>query len=309
MDVETIEPVPNAPHRSVLLRECLELLTPEPGHCVLDCTLGAGGHSAAFIERIGPGGHLIGLDADPEALQLAREKLEPIATAANVTIHLIHANFSEMLEQLANLNLPPPNVILADLGVSSMQFDKPERGFSFRFDHPLDMRMDPRLPHTAADILREYREDEIADVLFKYGGEHKSRRIARAIVMQRKQDPVRTTGQLEELVRRALRVRGWRHTHPATKTFQALRIAVNHEFEALATLLEQAPEALCDNGALGIITFHSLEDREVKQRFKALALTGRFQQIVKFVRPGDEELEENPRSRSAKLRAVRKTPR
>ncbi|HYG74148.1 MAG TPA: 16S rRNA (cytosine(1402)-N(4))-methyltransferase RsmH, partial [Planctomycetota bacterium] len=207
---------------------------------------------------------------------------------------------------LKNAAAPAPHGMLADLGVSSMQFDTPERGFSFRFDHPLDMRMDPTLQRTAADILRYDREEELADIFFFLGEERKARPIARAIVAQRKTEPIETTGQLEELVRRVLRVRGWRHTHPATKVFQALRLAVNEELKALEEFLADAPELLADGGTLALITFHSLEDRIVKQRFKALASTGRFQQIVKFVSPGEGELKDNPRSRSAKLRAVRK---
>jgi 16S rRNA (cytosine1402-N4)-methyltransferase len=294
------------PHVSVLLNETLEYLAPQPGNTVVDCTLGAGGHSAAFLERIKPGGRLICFDVDPDAIQIARARLEPAAQAGNVQLEFILANFSEIAPRLNEKQIAP-DVILADLGVSSMQFDRPERGFSFRFDHPLDMRMDPSLPKTAADILREYTQEQLADMIYLLGEERQSRKIARAIVYQRENfKPIETTGELEALIRRALRVRGHKRVHPATKTFQALRLEVNRELDVLKALLGTAPELLADGGRLGLITFHSLEDREVKQRFKALVETGRYQQTVKFVRPSEAEVEANPRSRSAKLRVIRK---
>ena len=293
-------------HESVLLAETLDLLNPRPGMCIVDGTLGAGGHSAAILPRIAPGGRLIGLDVDPEALAIAHAALDEPARNHGVTLNIVRANFRRIQSVLQELQIQSVDGILADLGVSSMQFDRPERGFSFRFDHPLDMRMDPSLPETAADLLRHLPEEELANVIFQLGGEHKSRRIARAIVSVRKTQPIATTGQLEELVRRALRVRGHRRIHPATKTFQALRLAVNQELDALAEFLEAAPELLAPGGTLAVIAFHSLEDRMVKHRFKALAASGRFQQIGKFVGPGDAELERNPRSRSAKLRGVRR---
>jgi len=295
------------PHVSVLLRESLEHLNLQPGHSVVDCTLGAGGHSAAFLEKIKPGGRLIGFDVDPDALAIARAKLEPLAQVAGVKLDLVQSNFRYLRESLQSLQLDTVNVIFADLGVSSMQFDRPNRGFSFRFDEPLDMRMDPTLPQNAADLLRTLPEEEIANILYQFGEERKSRRIARAIVEQRHSQPVETTGQLEALVRRALRVRHHQRIHPATRTFQALRIAVNQEIDALQALLTDGPELLAPGGRLGIITFHSLEDRPVKHGFKALDQTGRFQQTVKFVPASDEETERNPRSRSAKLRVLERT--
>jgi 16S rRNA (cytosine1402-N4)-methyltransferase len=295
---------PEQPHRSVLLKESLDLLNLKPGQCVVDCTLGAGGHSAAILEKIS-GGRLIALDVDPEAIAIARARLEPLAAANNVKLEIVKSNFSHIAGVLHELKATPDG-ILADLGVSSMQFDRPERGFSFRFDEPLDMRMDPELTETAADILNKYSEEDIANILYILGEERKSRRIARGIVYAREREPIKTTGKLEELVRRSLKVHGHRHTHPATKTFQALRLAVNHEMDVLEEFLEQAPERLSVNGTIAVITFHSLEDRQVKQRFKALASTGRFQLTVKFVSPGEEELKDNPRSRSAKLRALQR---
>jgi 16S rRNA (cytosine1402-N4)-methyltransferase len=304
--METDSPGAAQPHRSVLLNESLEHLNLKPGSIAVDCTLGAGGHSAAIIERIKPGGRLIALDVDPQALGIARARLEPLAASGAVQLELVQSNFSQLSEVLDARGGLQPHGILADLGVSSMQFDTPERGFSFRFDEPLDMRMDPTLPETAADILNHRSEEELADIFFFLGEERKARPLARAVVASRKTQPMRTTGQLEEFVRRVLRVRGWRHTHPATKVFQALRLAVNREMDVLASFLEQAPEKLSDGGVLAVITFHSLEDRQVKQRFKALDATGRFHQTVKFVSPGEDEIQQNPRSRSAKLRVIQK---
>jgi 16S rRNA (cytosine1402-N4)-methyltransferase len=273
---------------------------------MVDCTLGAGGHSAAIIPKLSPGGRLIGLDVDPQALELAKARLEPLAKSTDVRLDIERANFRNIADVLRNLNVTAVHGILADLGVSSMQFDTPDRGFSFRFDHPLDMRMDPGSGETAADILRTWPEEEIANLLYNLGEEHKSRRIARAIVEQRRTKPIETTGELEALVRHALRVKGHRRIHPATKTFQALRLAVNHEMDALAEFLQIAPDLLAPGGTLAVITFHSLEDRQVKQRFKALDATGRFNQIGKFTAPGEAEMEANPRSRSAKIRAIRR---
>jgi 16S rRNA (cytosine1402-N4)-methyltransferase len=230
-----------------------------------------------------------------------------LARAANVQLTLIQENFRELRSVLEGMKLPGVDAIFADLGVSSMQFDRPHRGFSFRFDEPLDMRMDPRLPQTAADLLRVLSEEEIANILYHYGEERKSRRIARSIVYYRERgEPVETTGQLELLVRRSLRVHRHVRIHPATRTFQALRIAVNRELEALETLLAEGPELLTLGGHLGLITFHSLEDRLVKHGFKALHQTSRYCQTVKFVAAGDAEIELNSRSRSAKLRVLRR---
>lgn len=297
---------PQPPHASVLLNESLAALALKPGQCALDATLGAGGHSAAILDYIKPGGTLIGIDTDASALEISRDRLTSLAKNNSVALHLVHSNFSRIAEILRELSAPAPDAILADLGVSSMQFDDASRGFSFRSDEALDMRMDRSQGRTAADILRESDETEIADILFHFGDEHKSRRIARAIVNERRTSPVDTTGKLEALVRRALRVRERRRIHPATKTFQALRIAVNGELEALDEFLRIAPELLAPGGALAIISFHSLEDRRVKQAFKALCATSRFYQEQKKIRPNAEEEESNSRSRSAIMRVIRK---
>ncbi|GMV79980.1 MAG: ribosomal RNA small subunit methyltransferase H [Planctomycetota bacterium] len=303
------DPSPGLPHVSVLPLETLDALRLRPGDLAVDATLGAGGHSAAMLDALAPGGTLLGLDVDPEALELARPRLEPIAAAKDVKLLLVQSNFRELGSVLdAHLAGREPRGILADLGVSSMQLDRPGRGFSFRFDAPLDLRMDPRLPHTAADLLRTLSETEIADVLFHLGEERRSRAIARWIVEARRRgNPVQTTGQLEELVRRALKVRGHQRIHPATRTFQALRMAVNGELDALEAFLVAAPERLAPGGTLGVISFHSGEDRKVKQAFKLQAQTGRFQKVHKSVlRPSAEEERANPRSRSAKFRALRR---
>lgn len=303
---------PEAPvrHASVLLEESSALLGLRPGDTAVDATLGAGGHAERMLRGVAPGGRVIGLDVDPEALALARERLSAPAAAAGVRLDLVQANFRDLARVLAALSPTPPapRGILADLGVSSMQLDRPERGFSFRSDAPLDMRMDPTLPETAAGWLRAREELEIADALYHLGGERGSRRIARRIVEAREAgQPVETTGQLERLVRSALRIRGHRRVHPATRTFQALRMALNRELEALEAFLAAAPECLASGGVLAVLAFHSGEDRFVKQAFKACAQSGRFQRVTKSVlRPSLAERSVNRRARSAKLRALRR---
>lgn len=297
----------NEAHRSVLLDEVMEMLPLVPGALAIDATVGAGGHASAILDRIKPGGRLIGLDVDPSALELTEKRLRSHADRNGVELDLWRGNFSLVQDALEDLSIDAvPIGILADLGVSSMQLDCPERGFSFRFDAPLDLRMDPSIEPSAATLLMDLSEEEIADLLFHLGGERGSRRIARRIVFQRERgEPVETTSQLERLVRSALKVRGHRRIHPATRTFQALRMAVNRELDALEGFLESAPDLLAPGGVLAVISFHSGEDRLVKQRFKASAATGRFQMVRKSViRPSAEECRANPRSRSAKLRGL-----
>lgn len=298
-----------APHVSVMPTECLELLALKAGDLAIDCTSGAGGHGALLLNAVSPGGRLIALDCDPDALELSRKRLEPLAREKNARVDFVRANFRDLPAVLSEHSAgQAPNGILADLGVSSMHFDRPERGFSFRHDAPLDMRMDPSQIETAASLLQRLSEEEIADLLFYQGGERGSRRIARRIVEARERgEAVETTGQLEKLVRWALKVRGHRRIHPATRTFQALRMAVNQELEALDAFLQATPETLAPGGSLAVIAFHSGEDRRVKQAFKALAQSGRFLLIRKAaVRPTGEECRANPRSRSAKLRGLRR---
>jgi len=298
-------------HVPVLLEECLRVLAPRPGAFAVDVTLGAGGHSEQLLRALAPGGHLLALDVDPEALPRGEVRLRALAQELSVGLTLERANFNALPEVLRH-KFPnrAPDAILADLGVSSPQLDQPERGFSFRVDAPLDMRMDPTLPETAADLLRNRTEEELADIIFFLGNEPKARRIARWIMGARERNlPLETTGQLEHMVRRALKVRGHRRVHPATKTFMALRMAVNKELEVLETFLESAPETLAPGGVLAVISFHSGEDRLVKHGFKAQAKSGRFQLVDKqVIRPSAEECARNPRARSAKMRALRRIP-
>lgn len=300
---------PGMPHISVMPAEVIELLAPRPGQLAVDCTSGAGGHGVLLLQAIAPGGRLLALDCDPDALELSRQRLEPLAASLKTEVAFVHANFQDLRRALNDhANGRAPDAVLADLGVSSMHFDRPERGFSFRNDAPLDMRMNPTQGETAAELLERLAEPEIADLLFHLGGERGSRRVARRIVENRERGlPLRTTGELERLVRGALKVRGHWRIHPATRTFQALRMAVNRELEVLESFLDTTPECLAPGGTLAVIAFHSGEDRLVKHRFKALDQSGRFQLIRKGpVRPSSGECRVNPRSRSAKLRALRR---
>ena len=303
---------PQHGHEPVLTQEVLHWLDPQPGQTIVDCTLGRGGHAELIAERLGPAGLLIALDADPRNLDYAQRRL----AQAPCRLHLVHANFSRLGEVLDEAGEPLVNGILADLGVSTSQLLDPAYGLSFSAnpDAPLDMRLDPDLPQSAADLLRIWPEKQIADVLYSLGQERYSRRIARKIVEKRRRQPIKTVGQLAELVRSCLprpkRPRG-RGTStsidPATRTFMALRMAVNRETEALASLLAEAPRRLAQDGRLVVISFHSGEDRLVKQAFRATSLQGVLEVLTKKpVTPGEEELARNPRSRSAKLRAARR---
>jgi 16S rRNA (cytosine1402-N4)-methyltransferase len=294
-------------HAPVLFHEAIELLRVRPGSTVVDCTLGLAGHAAGIARLLGAEGHLIGFDRDPEALALAKEKLDGVCSelgsqAPQVT--LIGAAFSS-----APLHLKPASVdgLLADFGVSSLQLDEAERGFSFMADGPLDMRMDTRSGLTAAQVVNEANERELADLIYEYGEERRSRRIARAIVRGR---PVTTTGQLSRIVTSAAPAMKQAHIHPATRTFQALRIYVNHELDEIRALMEAAPKLLKPSGRLVVISFHSLEDRIAKDSLREGARQGIWEILSKKpITAGEEELERNPRSRSAKLRAAEKVAR
>jgi 16S rRNA (cytosine1402-N4)-methyltransferase len=286
-----------ARHVPVLPAEVLHWLDPQPGQVVVDCTVGAGGHARLIAERIVPGGRLIGLDQDPAMLHLARPRL------AGLPVTLVHAAFDQLADVLRDERVVADGV-LADLGISSDQLDDPTRGLSFQYDAPLDMRMDPTRGETAADLLRRLSERELADLIYQFGEERFSRRIARRIVEFRETRPFETTGQLAELVRRCV-PRGRGHgIDPATRTFQALRIAVNDELEALDRLLAQLPSCVKPGGRAVVISFHSLEDRRVKQAFR----TADVWQVLtkKPVTAGANEEQTNPRSRSAKLRAAQR---
>jgi 16S rRNA (cytosine1402-N4)-methyltransferase len=288
-------------HASVLPAEVLEKLAPQPGQTVVDATAGAGGHSRLIAERLGPGGRLIALDQDAEMLALARARLEGV----DCKVSLFHANFDALREVLDELEVQAVDGVLADLGICSDQLDQPERGFSFQQPGPLDMRMDASAGEPAAALLKRLNEKDLADLIYQYGEERFSRRIARKIVETRKQQPIETTEDLAELVRRCVpRQHGRQTIDPATRTFQALRIAVNDELGALERLLKQLPGCLNPGGKAAIISFHSLEDRLVKRAFQ-----NREQWQVLTKKPlqaGEEEVRDNPRARSAKLRVAQK---
>ena len=305
-------------HRPVLLRETIELLAAERGGLFVDCTVGLGGHSEAILQASSDA-EVLGIDRDEEALGLARERLAQYGSR----FRSVHADFRELTRVLATAKVRRVRGVLADLGVSSLQVDSPLRGFSFRHDAPLDMRMDVTSGETAAQLLGRLSEVDLARIIFEYGEERRARRIARWIVERRESgEQIRTTRDLARLVERAVGPDKKRRIHPATRTFQALRIAVNGELEDLDSFLAQAVDHLEPDGRLAVISFHSLEDRIVKRTL--LKLSGRCQCPPRFpqcvcgavsvveiltrrpIAPTDEEIEDNPRARSAKLRAARK---
>lgn len=303
-------------HKPVLLSETLQLLKPQADEIFVDATLGLGGHSEAILADFAKT-RVIGIDQDAEAIELARERLEKFGRR----IEIFQANFSEIKQVLGDVKV---DGVLADLGVSSLQFDSETRGFSFRFDAPLDMRMDADADtETAAELLATLSEFEIARIIYEYGEEKFSRRIARRIVERRMRgEPIKTTGELAELVKKSVRRGKKDKIHPATRTFQALRIAVNRELEILERFIRDAIDVLKKDGRFVVITFHSLEDRIVKQTLQRLAgkcfcpprlpncICGAVKEIEILTRkplvPSEKETEENPRARSAKLRACLK---
>jgi 16S rRNA (cytosine1402-N4)-methyltransferase len=302
-------------HVPVLLKEAIDFLAVKRGGTYLDCTVGLGGHSFEIAKRLGAAGHLIGFDKDPAALRKAAFSLqssavsegppEGAATGEQQTnldwpaVSLIHSSFAEVGERVASASL---DGILADLGMSSLQLGDAERGFSFQAEGPLDMRMNPMSGETAEQVVNHIDERELANVIYEFGEERRSRRIARAIVRSR---PIRTTTQLVEVVAAAARSMKHERIHPATRTFQALRIFVNRELDDLKALMEAAPRVLRPGGRLVVISFHSLEDRIVKDGTREGAKQGWYQVLTKKpVTASEEEIERNPRSRSAKMRAV-----
>jgi 16S rRNA (cytosine1402-N4)-methyltransferase len=292
----------------------LDLDRERPGIRVLDCTLGRGGHAAHIIPRLGPGGHYLGTDLDPGNLAYARERLAPLAEQHGVTLHLANTSFAAAENALRQADLDSVDVILADLGFASNQVDDPERGLSFKHDGPLDMRLDPNGPTTAADLVNRLGETELADILFRFGDERLSRRIARKIVQARADQPITTTQALAEICRRAYGPKGnprnSSRIDPATRSFQALRIAVNGELEALDMLLKRLHNLLAEDGLVGIISFHSLEDRLVKRAFQEAEKQGTLKRVTrKPVTATPEEEHHNPRSRSAKLRVAKRQNR
>jgi 16S rRNA (cytosine1402-N4)-methyltransferase len=291
---------PYARHVPVLFEVAIDFLGVQRGGTYVDCTLGMGGHAEGIVRRLGPAGRLIGLDRDPEALALARARLEQVrqelgGEAPEVT--LIGEAFSSIARHVA---AGSADGLLADFGASSLHFDEARRGFSFQADGPLDMRMDPRSGLTAYQVVNEASERELADLIYEYGEERRSRTVARAIVRGR---PVTSTGQLARIVASA--VPPMKHLHPATRTFQALRIYVNRELDEIRALFEAAPHLLKPSGRLVTISFHSLEDRIAKDKLRDGARKGIWKILTtKPVTADPAEMERNPRSRSAKLRAA-----
>jgi 16S rRNA (cytosine1402-N4)-methyltransferase len=289
-------------HVTVLPVETVAFVAPASGGIYVDCTLGGGGHAERILEASSPDGQLIGIDRDQRALDAARKRLERFGSRAKFA----HAPFGDLAEVLDTLGIAAVHGIVADLGVSSPQLDDAERGFSIMRDGPLDMRMDPTSGESALELIERLEEDELANVIFEYGEERKSRGVARSIKAALRAGQLATTDDLARAVRRVVGPRKGR-IDPATRTFQGLRIAVNGELDELRSLCATAPDRLHDGGVLAIISFHSLEDRIVKHGFREDA---RLTVLTKKpCEAGDAELAENPRSRSAKLRAARRNPR
>jgi 16S rRNA (cytosine1402-N4)-methyltransferase len=285
------------PHTPVMLDEVLEWLDVRPDGTYIDATLGAGGHSAAIAAKL-TSGKLISLDRDAQAIALAAERLKKFGT----TVKLVESSFSRIAEVVHELGIPGVDGVLADLGVSSMQLDQAARGFSFREAGPLDMRMSGGDELTAEEIVNRWSEKEIADTLYREAEEHDSRRIARAIVKAR---PIRDTAHLATVVAGARKQWGRQRLHPATKTFLALRIAVNRELEALGQFLSRTPATLLSGGRVVVLSYHSGEDRLVKRAFQEGERRGTLRVLTRHViQPKDGEISANPRSRSAKLRCA-----
>ena len=298
-------------HAPVLLKEAIDFLAVQRGGTVIDATVGLGGHSFEIAKRLGAPGHLIAVDKDPAALEIARARLvvgrrslvvgetgQP-ANSDWPDVTLLHGSFAEIANDQAPASI---DGLLADLGVSSLQFDTAARGFSFQADAPLDMRMNPLSERTAEQVVNHLDERELADVIYEFGEERRSRRIARAIVRSR---PVHTTRELVAVISAAARSMKHERIHPATRTFQALRIFVNRELDDLRDLLLAAPRILKPGGRLVIISFHSLEDRIVKDALRDGVKQGHYRLLTKKpVTPSEEEIDRNPRSRSAKMRAA-----
>jgi 16S rRNA (cytosine1402-N4)-methyltransferase len=286
-------------HVPVLPREVIEQLDPRPGQIIVDGTLGGGGHTRMFAERVGPTGLIIALDRDPTAIDAAERSL------AGLPIKLAQANYCELPDLLEQLEISAVNAVLLDLGLSSDQLADRERGFSFDTNGSLDLRFDPSAGEPAWRLIERLEAERLADLIFKFGEERHSRRIARKIVEARLQEPIRTAGRLAEIVRRAVpRTRDSERIHPATRTFQALRIAVNDELGSLEKILKSLPDCLSPGGRAAIISFHSLEDRRVKEAFRD---DPRWQSLArKPIVASEAEIAQNPRARSAKLRVAQR---
>ncbi|MHB8527121.1 MAG: 16S rRNA (cytosine(1402)-N(4))-methyltransferase RsmH [Candidatus Acidiferrales bacterium] len=286
-------------HTPVLAEAILEWLRIRPDGTYVDATVGTGGHALEIARRLTTG-RLVGMDRDPQALEIARERLKEFEGR----VILMHTEFSKIHEVVSGLKLAAVDGVIADLGVSSLELDTPERGFSFRWPAALDMRMNPEQSLAAAEIVNQWSEKDLANVLYQFGEEHESRKIARAIVRAR---PIRDTEHLATVVAGARKARGRQRLHPATKTFLALRIAVNRELEELGQFLNRTPATLNSGARWAILSYHSLEDRMVKRGFQELARTSGFKILTKkVVQPDEAEIQRNPRARSAKLRVMEK---
>ncbi|MBQ7356216.1 MAG: 16S rRNA (cytosine(1402)-N(4))-methyltransferase RsmH [Clostridia bacterium] len=306
-------------HISVLLYECIEALNIRDGYTYIDCTAGGGGHSLEIAKRMGPNSRLICFDRDKNAIAAATERLKDYLDR----VTFVNENFENLGRVIRELNIDNLGGVLADLGCSSHQFDTPERGFSYMHDAPLDMRMDTDAPLSAYEVVNEYSEAELRRVIFEYGEERFSARIASAIVKARESSPIKTTGELSDVIKSAIpKAQRMDGPHPAKRTFQAIRIEVNRELDSIRPLIEDATAALVPTGRIAIISFHSLEDRIVKQSYKSLTagctcpkdfpvcICGNKPKIKEITKkptlPSEDELNANPRSRSAKLRVAEK---
>ena len=292
-------------HQPVMAAEVTALLSERRPLRIVDATLGTGGHAALLLESAPAGACLLGLDRDAQALALAAVRLEQFGQQ----VILRHTNFSALAQSVRDAGFSGVDALVADLGMSSFALDDPSRGFSFMREGPLDMRMDSSAGLRAYDLVNEESETDLARIIYEYGEERGSRRIARAIVEARRHHRVETTGELRALVERAIGRRRTGGVHPATRTFQALRIAVNDELENLRGLLEQGPQCLAPGGRMVVIAYHSLEDRLVKGRLRELAHQEGYGLLTrKAMRPGAEEIGRNPRARSARLRCLQRNP-
>lgn len=306
-------------HISVLLYECIEALNIRDGYTYIDCTAGGGGHSLEIAKRMGPNSRLICFDRDKNAIAAATERLKDYLDR----VTFVNENFENLGRVIRELKIDNLGGVLADLGCSSHQFDTPERGFSYMHDAPLDMRMDTDAPLSAYEVVNEYSEAELRRLIFEYGEERFSARIASAIVKARESSPIKTTGELSDVIKSAIpKAQRMDGPHPAKRTFQAIRIEVNRELDSIRPLIEDATAALVPTGRIAIISFHSLEDRIVKQSYKSLTagctcpkdfpvcICGNKPKIKEITKkptlPSEDELNANPRSRSAKLRVAEK---
>ncbi|MEK7657793.1 MAG: 16S rRNA (cytosine(1402)-N(4))-methyltransferase RsmH [Patescibacteria group bacterium] len=294
-------------HKPVLLKEVIEILNPKPGEFFIDGTVGGGGHSLEILKKIGKGGIFLGMDWDEKIIEQTKSKLDAVCQMSDVKCYFVHGNYADLPEILKENNLPKADGLILDLGMSSIQLERSGRGFSFLKDEPLDMRYDIAESLTAAEVINSFRENDLNDIFWKYGEERYSRRIAKKIVEERKEKRILTTFDLTEIIKRAVPKNYERgRIYPSTRVFQALRIYVNCELENLEKLLKNMSEILKHGGRVAIISFHSLEDRLVKNYFRETAKKGKAEILTKKpIEAIMEEIQQNPRARSAKMRAIK----